>query len=280
MPGTLYLVATPIGNLGDITFRAVETLKAVSAIACEDTRQTRKLLDHYGIGRPMLSYHEHNEDERTAELVARLLAGDDLALVSDAGTPLISDPGYRLVQSAAAAGIRVVPIPGASAVLSALSASGLPTDRFCFYGFPPRKSGERRRAFAALAGTESVHVFYEAPHRVLETLEDLEAALGDPPVTAARELTKLHEEFIRGRASEVRRELVARDSVRGEFTLVVGKVESVADAQELSIPEEVTALERAGLPRMDAIKEVARRRGLPKREVYAAVEIPKDRQKR
>jgi 16S rRNA (cytidine1402-2'-O)-methyltransferase len=273
MPGTLYLVATPIGNLADITYRAVETLKSVATIACEDTRQTRKLLDHYDIVRPMLSYHEHNEEDRTAGLLARLLAGEDIALVSDAGTPLISDPGYRIVRAATEAGVQVVPIPGASAVLSALSASGLPTDSFCFHGFAPRKSGERQRLFASLSGTEMVHVFYESPHRVLETLEDLEHALGDPPVVAARELTKLHEEFLRGRASEVRARLASRDLVRGEFTLVLGKPQTSANSEELTIPEEVQALEKAGLPRMDAIKEVARRRGLPKRDVYAQVEI-------
>ena len=273
MPGTLYLVATPIGNLADITYRAVETLKSVAAIACEDTRQTRKLLEHYGIIRPMVSYHEHNEEARTGDLIGRMLAGEDIALVSDAGTPLISDPGYRIVSAAVEAGVNVVPIPGASAVLSALSASGLPTDSFCFHGFAPRKSGERQRLFASLAGTGMVHVFYESPHRVLETMEDLERALGDPPVVAARELTKFHEEFLRGKASEVRAKLASRDLVRGEFTLVVGKPETSALAEELTIPEEVQALEKAGLPRMDAIKEVARRRGLPKREVYAQMEL-------
>lgn len=273
MPGILYLVATPIGNLADITYRAVETLKSVAAIACEDTRTTRKLLDHYGIARPLLSYHEYNEGARTGDLLARLLDGEDIALVSDAGTPLVSDPGYRIVSTAAAAGVKVVPIPGASAVLSALSASGLPTDTFCFHGFAPRKSGERQRLFASLAGTGMVHVFYESPHRVLETIEDIGRALGDPSIVAARELTKLHEEFLRGKASAVRAELASRDMVRGEFTLVVGKPEARADTEELTIPEEVQALEKAGLPRMDAIKEVARRRGLPKREVYARMEI-------
>ena len=272
MPGKLYLVATPIGNLADITYRAVETLKSVASIACEDTRQTRKLLEHYGIGVPMVSYHEYNEEERTAGLLARMAAGEDIALVSDAGTPLISDPGYRIVSGAAAAGIPVVPIPGASAVLSALSASE-PTDSFCFHGFAPRKSGERQRLFASLAGTGMVHVFYESPHRVLETLEDLERALADPPVVAARELTKVHEEFLRGKTSDVRAQLLSRDLVRGEFTLVVGKPEASAATEELTIPEEVQALEKAGLPRMDAIKEVARRRGVPKRQVYALMEI-------
>jgi 16S rRNA (cytidine1402-2'-O)-methyltransferase len=274
MPGTLYLVATPIGNLADMTYRAVETLRAASAIACEDTRHTRKLLDHYGIERPLLSYHEHNEAERALALIERLRSGDDIALVSDAGTPLISDPGYRLVNAAVEAGIRVVPIPGAAALLCALSASGLPTDSFYFHGFLPRKSGERGRFLTGLAGSGTVHVFYEAPHRILETLKDLVEFLGDPTVVAARELTKVHEEFLRGRASEVHAALAGRDAVRGEFTLVVGPLLSATPAVEVTIPEEVTELEKAGLRRMDAIKEVARRRGLPKREVYAQVEIP------
>ncbi len=274
MPGTLYLVATPIGNLADITYRAVETLRAVAAIACEDTRQTRKLLDHYNIQRPLVSYHEHNEGQRTPALIARLSAGDDIALVSDAGTPLISDPGYRLVNAAVEAGIRVVPIPGASALLCALSASGLPTGSFYFHGFLPRKSGERQRFLATLAVSGTVHVFYEAPHRILETIKDLVDVLGDPPVVAARELTKLHEEFLRGRASEVHAVLAGRDAVRGEFTLLVGPLSSADQAAEVTIPEEVTALEKVGMRRMDAIKEVARRRGLPKRAVYAQVEIP------
>jgi 16S rRNA (cytidine1402-2'-O)-methyltransferase len=273
MPGILYLVATPIGNLADMTFRAVEVLKSVAAIACEDTRQTHKLLDHYSIEKPMLSYHEHNESERADSLVARMLAGEDLALVSDAGTPLISDPGYRLVSAAAAAGVRVVPIPGASAVLSALSASGLPTDSFCFHGFAPRKSGERQRLFGSLAGSESVHVFYESPHRVVETLADVDSSMGDPEVVVARELTKLHEEFLRGRASAVRATLESRDAVRGEFTLVIGKSQKASPADALTVVEEVRQLEGSGFGHMDAIKEVARRRGLPKREVYAQVEI-------
>jgi len=280
MPGTLYLVATPIGNLADITYRAVETLRAVAAIACEDTRQTRKLLNHYNIQRPLVSYHEHNEGPRTPALIARLSAGDDIALVSDAGTPLVSDPGYRLVNAAAEAGIPVVPIPGASALLCALSASGLPTDSFCFHGFLPRKSGERQRFLATLALSATVHVFYEAPHRILETLKDLEVVLGDPVVVVARELTKLHEEFLRGRASQVLPQLAGRDAVRGEFTLLVGPLSSADQAAEVTIPEEVTALEKAGMRRMDAIKEVARRRGLPKRAVYAEVEIQSEKRPR
>jgi 16S rRNA (cytidine1402-2'-O)-methyltransferase len=272
MPGTLYLVATPIGNLADITYRAVETLRAADVIACEDTRQTRKLLEHYDIQRPLVSYHEHNESERSEDLIARLSAGGTVALVSDAGTPLISDPGYRVVRAAVEAGVTVVPIPGASAVLSALSASGLPTDRFTFHGFAPRKSGERQRLFATLLGSESVHVFYESPHRILETLDDLVTALHDPEVVAARELTKVHEEFLRGTAGEVRAKLASRDAIRGEFTLVVGKPGVAPEIAGVATPERVAALEATGLSRMDAIKAVARERGLNKRDVYAQVE--------
>ncbi len=271
--GRLFVVATPIGNLGDVTFRAVEVLKTVPLVAAEDTRLTRRLFARYEIATSLVSYHAQSSRGREAELLDHLRSGRDLALVTDAGTPLVSDPGAELASAWAAQGGIVVPIPGASAVLSALSASGLPTDSFCFHGFAPRKSGERQRLFASLAGTGMVHVFYESPHRVIETLDDVERALGDPPVVAARELTKFHEEFLRGKASEVRAQLASRDLVRGEFTLVVGKPQTTAGTEELTIPEEVHALEKAGLPRMDAIKEVARRRGLPKRDVYARMEI-------
>lgn len=271
MIGVLYIVATPIGNLSDMTYRAVETLKAVDHIACEDTRQTRKLLDHFGIAAHPLSYHEHNEAARTADLLQRLEAGASIALVSDAGTPLISDPGYRVVNAAVERGIRVVPIPGVSAVITALSASGLPTDAFRFCGFFPRKSGERRRLLESLRGEESTLAFYEAPHRILESLRDVEEVLGDPPVVAARELTKLHEEFLRGTASAVRKTLETRDSVKGEFTLLVGKSEKKPQTDE-SVEDAVQRLESAGLSRMDAIKAVARERGLGKRDVYRILE--------
>lgn len=270
--GTLYLVATPIGNLADITYRAVDTLRSASLIACEDTRHTRKLLDHYGISTPVQSYHEHNEAQRTEELIGRLEAGADVALVSDAGTPLISDPGFRLVRAAAAAGIRVVPIPGACAAVAALSASGLPTDAFLFIGFLPRKQGERRARLESLRGETSTIVLYEAPHRVEETLEDLVTFLDDPPVVLSRELTKLHEEFLRGTSSEVLAMLRAKPSVKGEMTLVVGAPPRPAAENETPLPEAVEALVKAGLSRMDAIKQVARERGLPKREVYRLVE--------
>ena len=254
MPGRLYLVATPIGNLEDITYRAVRVLGEVDLIACEDTRQTRKLLDHY-------------EAQRAAELAERLLAGASVALVSDAGMPLVSDPGYRLVRAAIEAGIPVEPIPGPSAALAALAASGLPTDAFHFAGFLPAKSGQRARALEALKEEPATLIFYEAPHRVLETLEAIAQVLGARPVVAARELTKVHEEFLRGSAVEVHAQLAARGSIKGEFTLLVGKaVAPLPD--DTPVGDAVDELVRAGVARMDAIKQVARRRGLSKREVY------------
>lgn len=271
MSGTLYVVSTPIGNLADMTYRAVETLRAVDVIACEDTRQTRKLLDHYGIQGSLVSLHEHNEASRTADLLTRLEGGESVAIVSDAGTPLISDPGFRLVRAASESGVAVTPIPGASACLAALAASGLPTDEYHFCGFLPRKQGERRRALERAAEETATLVFYEAPHRILESLADIVAVLRDPPVVVARELTKLHEELLRGSASEVLGRLRERESVKGEITLVVGRAAQPA-ASDTPIPDAVRALEAQGIGRMDAIKAVARERGLPKRDVYRAVE--------
>jgi 16S rRNA (cytidine1402-2'-O)-methyltransferase len=270
MPGLLYLVATPIGNLEDITYRAVRVLGEVDVIACEDTRQTHKLLERYAIHKPMVSYHEHNEAERTQDLIERLVTGTNVALVSDAGMPLVSDPGYRLVRAAIDAGITVIPIPGPSASLSALAASGLATDAFHFAGFLPAKAGQRTRLLESLAEEEATLVFYEAPHRILETLEAIEATLGERPVVVARELTKLHEEFLRGPAGEVRAKLAARDSVKGEITLLIGKAVA-PPTDDTPIEEAVEALIREGVPRMDAIKQVAKRRGLSKREVYKHV---------
>ena len=267
MPGRLYVVATPIGNLEDITYRAVRVLGEADLIACEDTRQTRKLLDHYGIRKPTISYHEHNEVERSAELAQRLRDGDTIALVSDAGVPLISDPGYRLVRAALDAGIEVQPVPGPSAVLAALSASGLPTDSFHFGGFLPAKAGARARVLKELEGETATLIFYEAPHRILESLEAIEEIMGPRPVVIARELTKIHEEFVRGTASTVRAVLAARDALKGEITLLIGKA-AAPQADSTSIDDAVVGLERAGTPRMDAIKQVARQRGLSKREVY------------
>jgi 16S rRNA (cytidine1402-2'-O)-methyltransferase len=274
MSGYLYLVATPIGNLEDITHRALRILREADQIACEDTRHTRKLLDHYGISKPLTSYHEHNEAARAQELVERLLAGASVALVSDAGMPLVSDPGYRVVAAAIAAGIAVIPIPGPSALVAALAASGLPTESFYFGGFLPAKSGQRVRALEALREHPSTLIFYEAPHRILAALADVEAVLGPRHVAIARELTKIHEEFLRGPVAEVRATLESRSAAKGEITLLIGKAEA-PPADPTSIEEAVEASERAGLTRMDAIKEVARKRGLSKREVYKQMQRKK-----
>ncbi|MCZ2075246.1 MAG: 16S rRNA (cytidine(1402)-2'-O)-methyltransferase [Bryobacterales bacterium] len=271
--GTLFVVSTPIGNLDDLTFRAVRVLKEAAVIACEDTRHTKKLLDHYGIKRPLLSYHEHNEHERAAELVSRLQRGESVALVSDAGTPLLSDPGYRIVARARQEGIPVVPLPGASALLAALAASGLPMDAFHFAGFLPPKSAARRKLLESLRGEHATLVFYEAPHRILEALADVEAILGQRDVVVARELTKVHEEFLRGTAAEIRQSLAARGSVKGEITLLVARG-GQAGAGSGSVEEAVEALSAAGMPRMEAIKTVARERGLSKREVYRRTHEP------
>jgi len=270
MPGLLYLVATPIGNLEDITYRAVRVLREADLIACEDTRQTRKLLHHFEIRKPVVSYHEHNEAQRTAELVARLQAGETIALVSDAGMPLVSDPGYRLVRSAIENGFTVQPVPGPSASLAALAASGLPTDAFHFGGFLPPKAGQRARLLESLAAEQATLIFYEAPHRVLESLEAIEAALGPRPVVVARELTKIHEEFLRGTAAGIRAQLAERDAVKGEITILIGKAES-PPPDDTPLADAVEALVHNGVGRMDAIKQVARRRGLSKRQVYDQV---------
>jgi len=271
----LYLIATPIGNLEDITLRALRILREeVDRIACEDTRHSRKLLDHYGISKPLVSYHDHNENDRTGDLLDALRGGERIALISDAGTPLISDPGYRLAAAAAAEGIAVIPIPGPSAMLAALCAGGLPTDAFVFGGFLPAKQGQRRKALEQWASTPATLVFHEAPHRIVETLEDVVAVLGDRAVVVARELTKLHEEFLRGPASEVLTRL-RPPGPRGEITLLIDRAGVVADDTPLA-----EAVERAmamGMERMEAIKHVARERGLAKRDVYQAVEAGRAR---
>lgn len=266
MPGVLYIVATPIGNLEDMTMRGLRVLREATAIACEDTRETRKLLDHFGISTRMVSYHEHNEAARAAELIERLLGGETIALVSDAGTPLVSDPGYRVVRGAIEAGITVTPIPGASAAMTALAGSGLATDAFRFGGFLPPKKAARRRVLEDLRGEDSTLIFYEAPHRILETLKDIAEVMGDRPVVVARELTKIHEEFLRGSAEEIRRELEARPAVRGEITVLIGKGAEVAD--ERPVEEAIAELERSGISRMEAIKQVAKNRGVGKRNLY------------
>ena len=273
MPGRLYVVSTPIGNLEDITYRAVRILKEADWIACEDTRTTGRLLDHYGIETHTVSYHEHNETERAAELIARIEQGESGALVSDAGTPLLSDPGYRLVHAAAQAGIRIEPIPGASALLAALVVSGLPTDRFHFGGFLPHKQGQRQRLLESMADETATLIFYEAPHRIIESLGDIAAVLGTRDIVAARELTKIHEEILRGTASEIAATLSARDTIRGEFVILIGK-SLVPPAESVPIEEMIQALIAAGVERMDAMKTVARERGLSKREVYKLLSGP------
>ncbi|HZT38916.1 MAG TPA: 16S rRNA (cytidine(1402)-2'-O)-methyltransferase [Bryobacteraceae bacterium] len=272
-PGTLYVVATPIGNLDDITLRALAVLKQVDLIACEDTRHSRKLLDHYGIHTPLVSYHEHNEAERAQELIAKLRGGASVALISDAGTPLISDPGYRLVQAAAAAGIAVTPIPGPSAAVAALSASGLPTDSFRFCGFLPVKASQRVRLLSSLASDPATLIVYEAPHRIFETLGDVLKTLGNRRIVIARELTKMHEEFIRGTVQEAIASLRARPAVKGELTVLIAKADEPAASSE-PVRQAVARLEREGVGRMEAMKRVARERGISKRDVYREMSEP------
>jgi 16S rRNA (cytidine1402-2'-O)-methyltransferase len=276
-PGpALYLVATPIGNLEDITLRAVRVLKEVDVIACEDTRQTQKLLNHYGITTRTISYHEHNEMTRAAELVKEMQQGASLALVTDAGMPGISDPGFRLISLAIRHQVPVVPIPGASAFLAALVASGLPTDSFRFSGFLPAKRGERRAALEAIMTSPRTQVFYEAPHRIVEALSDAVDVLGtDRHVVIAREVTKLHEEFLRGRAAEVLETLKARDGVKGEITLLIGKAEEGEVRVEIGASARFSVRQRVeqimGEEKVDekaALKKVAKERGISKSEAY------------
>jgi len=271
-PG-LYLVATPIGNLEDITLRALRVLRQADRIACEDTRQTQKLLNHYGIQTPTVSYHMHNEASRASELVEQLKSGGRIAVVSDAGTPGIADPGAEIAAMAIAAGVPVFPIPGANAAISALIASGLSAEQFTFHGFLPAKAGQRKtmleelRGRAAEAGT---CIFYEAPHRIVETLADVEAVFGaSQHVAVARELTKLHEEMLRGPVAEIRSRLAARESVRGEIVLLFAPTAAASEAPTASVGDEVRALMREqGLSEKDALKRVAKARGLGKSEAY------------
>jgi 16S rRNA (cytidine1402-2'-O)-methyltransferase len=279
----LYLVGTPIGNLEDITMRALRVLKEVDVIACEDTRQTQKLLNHYAITTRTTSYHEHNEMTKSAELVKEMQEGASVALVTDAGMPGISDPGHRLITLAIRHRVPVVPIPGASAFLAALVASGLPTDSFRFSGFLPAKRGERRAALEAVKSSPRTLVFYEAPHRVIEALEDVVEVLGEGRhVVVAREVTKLHEEFLRGRAGEVLENLKAREAVKGEITLLIGKA-AEEDAHvgkdafvRLSVRqrvEQIIAEEK--VDEKAALKKVAKERGVSKSEAYRELQRSK-----
>jgi 16S rRNA (cytidine1402-2'-O)-methyltransferase len=278
-PG-LYLVATPIGNLDDITLRALHVLRSVDRIACEDTRQTQKLLTHFEIRTPTVSYHMHNEGSRSEELLRELQTGARIAIVSDAGTPGIADPGGQIAAVAIAAGIAVFPVPGANAAISGLIASGLPTERFTFHGFLPSKAGQRKTLLEELVRDGTTHVFYEAPHRILDALRDLEAVFGpDEPVVVARELTKLHEEFLRGSISEVRSQLEARASVRGEIVLLLAPARTEgATVEQATIAAEVAALTRAeGISEKDALKRVARQRGIGKSEAYRELQREQNR---
>jgi 16S rRNA (cytidine1402-2'-O)-methyltransferase len=270
-PGTLYVVATPLGHLEDVTLRALRVLREVSLVACEDTRRTRALLLAHGIRTPTTSYFEHNERFKTAEVLATLRAGRAVALVSDAGTPAISDPGYRLVRDARDAGIAVVPVPGPSAVAAALSVCGLPSDRFLFVGFLPAKRGARRRALEALARERATLVFFESPVRVVECLSDLLATLGDREAFLCRESTKAHEEYLRAPLSSLRERLLARGGVKGEVTLVVSGAREVAASTEDPVVL-YRRLAAEGLTRREAVKEAARRSGRRAREVYALVQ--------
>ncbi|MDQ1612114.1 MAG: rRNA (cytidine1402-2-O)-methyltransferase [Pyrinomonadaceae bacterium] len=270
--GTLYLVATPIGNLEDITARALRVLREVDLIACEDTRHTRTLLNHFSIPTKTLSYHEHNEHERAAELAARLAAGATVALVSDAGTPGINDPGFRLVRACVEQDIRVVPVPGATAFVSALVASGLPTDEFYFAGFLPPRQHARRLRLADLRAVAATLIFYEAPHRIADTLADAREILGEREAAVARELTKLHEEIARGRLSELVARFSGEHAARGEMVLVIDRhpiaATETGEPQAINIAALVATLEGEGLDPRAALKRAARELGLNRDEAY------------
>jgi 16S rRNA (cytidine1402-2'-O)-methyltransferase len=274
-PG-LYVVGTPIGNLEDVTLRALRVLKEADLIACEDTRQTRKLLDRYGIGTATVSYHEHNEAARAAELMVRLQAGARLALVTDAGTPGISDPGYRLIALAAAGGVPVFPIPGPSATIAALVGSGLPMSEFGFRGFLPSKQGQRQEALEAIRESTRTEIFYEAPHRIRECMQDVVKTFGpERAVVVAREITKVHEEFIRGTAAAVLERITSREP-KGEITLLIGRAEAGARGGESGAALLRDRVERLmaeeNVDAKTALKRVAREMGVSRSEAYRALQ--------
>jgi 16S rRNA (cytidine1402-2'-O)-methyltransferase len=270
MPGTLYLVATPIGNLEDMTYRAVRVLSEVDIIACEDTRRTRVLLDHYGIKTKLVSYHEHNERDRAQQLSALLEEDKSIAIVSDAGTPGICDPGFRVVNEALSKGARVVPIPGPVALIAALTASGLPTDEFFFGGFLPARAQARRQRLEEVRTLDSTLVFYETPHRIAQALADAREVLGERKAAVARELTKLHEEIVRGRLSELHERFRTEALTRGEFVVVIDRVS--LESEEASDRPDIAALvgrfEDEGMNHRAALKRAARELGLSRDEAY------------
>jgi 16S rRNA (cytidine1402-2'-O)-methyltransferase len=274
----LYVVGTPIGNLEDITLRALRVLKEVDVIACEDTRQTQKLLTHFAIMTRTVSYHEHNETERSAELVEQMQQGASVALVTDAGMPAVSDPGYRLISRAVENGLPVVPVPGPSAFLTALVASGFPTDSFSFCGFLPAKTGERKTALQEIRNSPTTLIFYEAPHRIIHALHDVVEILGPArQVVLARELTKLHEEFLRGAAGDVLKNLQQRDAIKGEITLLIAKAaQNEALAPILTMRDRVQQIMTEELvDEKSALKKAAKERGISKSEAYRQMQREK-----
>ncbi|MBI2212373.1 MAG: 16S rRNA (cytidine(1402)-2'-O)-methyltransferase [Acidobacteria bacterium] len=270
MSGRLYLVATPVGNLADLSPRAVDALREASTVLAEDTRRTLTLLRAYSIDTPLESFHEHNEDEKAARIVERIRAGDVIALVSDAGTPIVSDPGYPLLRRLRDERLAVVPIPGASAVMLALAASGLPPTPFAFWGFSPHRDGERRDFWARVASSSMTAVVFESPQRLVESLESAREILGDVEATVARELTKMHEELIHGRLSEIVETVRRRDSVRGEITLVLAAAERRSEElpSVARLREELERLRDGGMRRNDAVKALAARYGLSRNDLY------------
>lgn len=268
-PG-LYVVATPIGNMGDMTIRALATLAAAETVLCEDTRTSGKLMERFAIKTRLAPYHEHNAQKVRPQILERLQQGATIALISDAGMPLVSDPGYRLVKEAVEMGIPVTACPGPSAVLTGLALSGLPTDRFLFAGFVPQKQGERKRFFAEFAALKATLIFFESPHRIIETLHDLAIALPGRPVAVTRELTKLHEEVLRGQAQEIAAELGSRASVKGEITLLVGPPEGEEEVSEADLEAAITAA-LAAMPASKAASEVAKRFNLNRSEIYQRI---------
>ena len=276
--GTLYLVATPIGNLADITHRALQVLKDVDLIACEDTRHTNKLLNHYGIGTKTISYHEHNEQQRATQLIDKLKEGSDIAVVSDAGTPSISDPGFRLVRAAIENDVNVVPVPGPSALISALVAAGLPTDEFFFAGFLPSRPNARRTRLTELQSVPGTLIFYEAPHRLVATLKDALEVLGEREAVVARELTKLHEEIRRGRLSQLTAYYADKKSdIRGEIVVLIDRnVLGATQKQETNIAALVDQFEQEGLDHRAALKKAARELGLSRAEAYRQLIVLKN----
>lgn len=279
--GKLYVVGTPIGNLEDITLRALNTLKASDLIACEDTRRTQKLLNHYDIHTRTISYHEHNEMTRAPELVLEMEQGSVISLVSDAGTPVLSDPGFRLVHLAVRHKIPVIPVPGPSAMVAALTAAGLPMNEFMFAGFLPAKKSARRKALTSLATFEKTIVFYEAPHRIVESLRDIHEILGDRDAVIAREVTKIHEEFIRGSVSEIR-SLIKKEPVKGELTVILapGAAPAEKDGDGSSVQSDVERLKASeGLDERSALKVIARARGISRSEAYRQLQLEKSAEK-